>query len=54
MNSETYVFTSSKGRNMKGKLNCEYMYVLPGGKLKRLCEVAYSKLQSVPGVKLVL
>ena len=53
MNPHSYVFTSSRGRRMEGELKVRYIHVLPGGKLKTLCDIAYRKLHFVPGKKIV-
>lgn len=52
MKRHSYVFTSSRGRNMEGRLNCQFTQV-PGGKLKTLCHIAHYKLQFVQGEKIV-
>ncbi|XP_052060713.1 uncharacterized protein LOC127700987 isoform X2 [Mytilus californianus] len=51
-NPHSFVFTSSRGRNMEGRLHCQFMQV-PGGKLKTLCHIAHSKLQFVQGENIV-
>lgn len=53
MGSHTYIFTSSRGKTLEGKINCEYIEVIPGGKLNVLCDIAYKKLKNVEGRKLV-
>ena len=53
MYSHTYIFTSSRGKALKGKVDCESIVVVPGGKLRTLCNMAFDKLKHVEGQKLV-
>ena len=52
MNPHSYVYTSSRGRRLEGRINAKSIYVLPGGKLQTLCDIAYDKLKYVDGVKI--
>lgn len=53
MNRHTYVFTSSRGHCFEDKIKCRCIQVIPGGKLKYLCDLAFDQLRYVQGEKLV-
>lgn len=50
MNS--YIYASSRGRSLSD-VNCKSLRVVPGGKLRQLCEFAVEELSSVQGPKIV-
>lgn len=53
MYHHTYVYTSSRGRNIDGQINCRKFTVVPGGKFQKLGDIAFKDLNVVDGVKLV-
>ena len=50
MNS--FIYASSPGRSLDG-VNCRFLRVIPGGKLRQLCEMAADDLVSVQGLRIV-
>ncbi|VDI00954.1 Hypothetical predicted protein [Mytilus galloprovincialis] len=53
MNQHTYIYTSSRGKVLEGKVRCKTLRVVPGGKLETLCKYAYDDLKDIDGLKIV-
>ena len=53
MNQHTYIYTSSRGKVLEGKVRCKTLRVVPGGKLETLCKYAYEDLKDIDGLKIV-
>ena len=50
MNS--FIYASSRGRSLEG-VNCKVLRIIPGGKLRQLCEMAVDDLVRVQGLNIV-
>lgn len=49
----TFLFASSRGRGLQGKIPCKEIFVKPGAKLNELCKIAYRMLKSSQQIKIV-